>query len=181
MSILPANPSTPAHERTLWRTPRALVCAARARWLDGQAFALDCAATDETVSVGTRHLSPADDALADGGWMVRAYGDNVKRSGWLNSPYGRGGLTGRWTDRAIVEADGCSLLAVLVPEATDTGWWRRLYARADEALSCGRVPFLRPDGTPGDSPPQGYTLFALRPLCDATLGASLRVWNWRGK
>ena len=172
---------TDPNDRTLWRTPPVLVAAVLDRLRSGRPFDLDAAAAGPETAHGFRCLTPAEDALAPGAWGPRCFPKDAPgelRSAWLNPPFGRGGVTARWTDRAIVEADGLALLCVLVPEATDTGWWRRLYARADEALSLGRVPFLRPDGSPGDSPPQGYSLMVLRGL-RPTRGASLRPWAWK--
>lgn len=88
------------------------------------------------------HWTREDDGLAQA-WHGRVF---------LNPPYGR--AIAKWTHKAALEvaAGRASLVACLVPARTDTAWWHAAKAAGAEATYlAGRVRFMRPDGTRGDS------------------------------
>jgi len=76
---------------------------------------------------------------------------------WMNPPFGgRNGLT-PWLDKFFQHGDGIAL----VPDRTSAPWWQEMARRADGLLFIdGKVRFIRPDGTTGDSPSTGTVLVA---------------------
>lgn len=182
--VLDAEP-----EKHRWRTPSWLV----APLMDEFRFDLDACA-DETNAIARRYLSRADDALVTpwrSAWReredVQGWG-RIIRAAFQNPPWGRRGRgfagTGAFVDRAWWESrpsTGSGLtVAVLVESATDTAWWWRAFQRADEVRIGPRVAFTRPDGTPGNSPPGGVTLFVFRPHVPElghVQGPRARTWD----
>jgi hypothetical protein len=76
---------------------------------------------------------------------------------WMNPPFGgRNGLV-PWLDTFFAHGDGIAL----TPDRTSAPWWQDAADRADALLlTRGRIKFERPDGTTGNSPGAGVTLFA---------------------
>ena len=76
---------------------------------------------------------------------------------WMNPPFGgRNGLE-PWLDKFFSHCDGIAL----TPDRTSAPWWQAAAKRADAMLMVdGKIRFQRPDGTTGDSPSNGTTLFA---------------------
>jgi site-specific DNA-methyltransferase (adenine-specific) len=59
---------------------------------------------------------------------------------WLNPPYGRGIMV--WVDKIIEEVPNTEVIVVLLPSRTDTAWWRKAAAHADEVrFVAGRLHF----------------------------------------
>lgn len=76
---------------------------------------------------------------------------------WMNPPFGgRNGLV-PWLDKFFQHGNGIAL----VPDRTSAPWWQSAAKRADGILFIdGKVKFLKPDGSSGDSPSTGTCLMA---------------------
>lgn len=182
---LPGGSDTPSTEKTLWRTPPALALAIFGAY---GAPDLDAAATDGSVSLGGNGwLSPAEDGLDPRPWWERRRKASEwlpltdRPVAWLNPPCGGGRTgTGAWSRRALCELPRLHQLYMLVPECTDTNWWWSLASYPGAlVLSLGRVAYNRPDGTPGQIPPQGSSLFLLRPCPVGAECAAVTLHRWR--
>ncbi|AKR55722.1 adenine methyltransferase [Devosia sp. H5989] len=77
---------------------------------------------------------------------------------WMNPPFGgRNGLT-PWLDRFIEHGNGIAL----TPDRTSAPWWQAAAPKVDAVLFVsGKIKFVRPDGSSGDSPSNGTTLFGI--------------------
>lgn len=77
---------------------------------------------------------------------------------WMNPPFGgRNGLV-PWLDRFFAHGNGIAL----TPDRTSAPWWQDAARRADMILfTAGKVKFERPDGSIGNAPGNGTTLFAV--------------------
>lgn len=183
-AVLGAEP-----EKRRWRTPPWLFLPL----MEEFRFDLDACA-DETNALARRYITRDDDALTVP-WKsatreredVQGWGREI-RAAFQNAPWGRRGRgfagTGAFVARAWHQSrrdvGGGLTVAVLVESATDTLWWRSAFQRADEVRIGPRVPFNRPDGSPGRQPPGGVTLFVFRPHVPATGHASgprPRTWD----
>lgn len=76
---------------------------------------------------------------------------------WMNPPFGgRNGLV-PWLDKFFAHGNGIAL----TPDRTSAPWWQDANRKADATLFiAGKVKFVRPDGSEGNSPSTGTTLFA---------------------
>lgn len=76
---------------------------------------------------------------------------------WMNPPFGaRNGIV-PWLTKLAAHGDGLAL----VPNRTGADWWQDYAQRADGLLFIrGKVKFLRPDGSEGESPGYGNVLMA---------------------
>lgn len=76
---------------------------------------------------------------------------------WMNPPFGkRMGLV-PWLDRFFKHGNGIAL----TPDRTSAPWWQDAARKADAVLFVdGKIKFIKPDGTSGNSPGTGTTLFA---------------------
>lgn len=119
---------------------------------------------------------------------VEQHGGNLAPGSvvWMNPPYGQPSAgfagTGAFVARAAAQADQHRItVAVLTEARTDAGWWAQAAALANETrLLLGRVAHLRPDGSVGESPRSGHSLF----IFDGrrVLGRGrIVVWDWKGK
>lgn len=97
-------------------------------------FTLDPASGAEEEPIAKNRFTVDDDGLSR-----RWYGDV-----WLNPPYSRD-LNPKWAEEAAeqyFENRWVDTLTVLVPAATDTGWFQDHYAEADfHTFIRGRVEF----------------------------------------
>lgn len=77
---------------------------------------------------------------------------------WMNAPFGgRNGLA-PWLDKFFAHGNGIAL----TPDRTSAPWWQTAARRADAILFISpKVKFERPDGTTGNSPGTGTTLFSI--------------------
>lgn len=77
---------------------------------------------------------------------------------WSNPPFGgRNGLI-PWNNKFIDHSNGIHL----TPDRTSTKWWQDLAKQSWAHLHIyGKVKFIKPDGTTGDQPSNGTTLFAI--------------------
>lgn len=76
---------------------------------------------------------------------------------WMNPPFGgRNGLL-PWLDKFFSHGNGIAL----VPDRTSAPWWHDMARRADAMLFVnGKVRFIRPDLSTGNSPSNGTVLVA---------------------
>ena len=76
---------------------------------------------------------------------------------WMNPPFGARNGIRPWLEKLARYGDGLAL----VPNRTGADWWQDFAQRADGLLFIrGKVKFLRPDGTEGESPGYGNVLMA---------------------
>lgn len=77
---------------------------------------------------------------------------------WCNPPFGgRNGLV-PWIDKFIEHGNGI----ILTPDRTSCDWWQKLVHETEACLFIkGKVKFMRPDGTYGNQPSNGTTLFSM--------------------
>lgn len=97
---------------------------------------------------------------------------------WMNPPFGGRNAIVPWLDKFFGHGNGIAL----TPDRTSCPWWQNAAARADALLFvAGKIRFVRPDGTTGNWPSTGTTLFAagdlgtlaLHRAADAGLGTLL--------
>ena len=75
---------------------------------------------------------------------------------WMNPPFGGRNSKGAWLDKIKEHGSGVAL----VPDRTSAPWWQKAAKEADAILQIsGKVKFIKPDGSSGDSPSTGTTLF----------------------
>jgi ParB family chromosome partitioning protein len=137
-----------------WYTPLLLIEAARKTMgsIDTDPASSDKA--NEAVKAGQYYTKETD-------------GLNKQWSGntWLNPPY-QVGLIDRFAN-AVTEKFVSGEIAqaiVLTNNATETKWFQKLLSAASAVCTPHkRVRFVRPDGTKGQSPLQGQTIFYFGP------------------
>lgn len=132
-----------------WHTPESVLALARAILERIDVDPASCRIAQDRVRAG-RWFGPVENGLVQP-WEGRV---------WLNPPFSD---METWVDAAIerVQAGGDTEAVLLCCHAnTENTWWHKL-AAYPVALSRGRVRYLRPDGTTGDSPPRGTALFLL--------------------
>lgn len=77
---------------------------------------------------------------------------------WMNPPFGGRNGVMPWLEKFFAHGNGICLVA----DRTSAKWWHYALNRADAVLFInGRVKFIRPDGTVGDRPANGVTLFGI--------------------
>ena len=75
---------------------------------------------------------------------------------WTNPPFGKRNSISDWLDKIHHHGEGIAL----VPDRTSCPWWQKAGKQADSVLFVdGKIKFLRPDGSTGDQPSNGTTLF----------------------
>lgn len=76
---------------------------------------------------------------------------------WMNPPFGGRGAKAPWLDKIFKHGNGIAL----TPDRTSAPWWQQSAKEADAVMFInGKIKFIRPDGSTGDSPGTGTTLFA---------------------
>lgn len=76
---------------------------------------------------------------------------------WMNAPYGNRGEKDAWMDKMFLHYNGIAL----TPDRTSAPWWQKAAMQADAILFVhGKIKFIKPDGTLGNSPENGTTLMA---------------------
>jgi site-specific DNA-methyltransferase (adenine-specific) len=130
-----------------WATPWPIV---RDLERDFGRFDLDPCAEPQTAKAPTFY-TPDDDGLSRP-WFGRVF---------INPPYSR---IAPWCERAVLETTtntAVSLVVMLVPSATDTGWFHDLvWPYAELRFKRGRIKFLGWRGTPIPAP-RSPSLFAI--------------------
>lgn len=166
-----------------WRTPPRLL---RLVALETGPFVLDACADSENA-VAPIWIDRYQDALTtDWRAHVEAHGGTLSPGDavWMNPPYGQPSTgfagTGAFVARAQVQADLHRItVAVLTEARTDAGWWRDAAVFANETrLLVGRVAHLRPDGSVGESPRTGHSLFVFDGRRRMDRGR-IFTWDWK--
>lgn len=76
---------------------------------------------------------------------------------WMNPPFGGRNSKGVWLDKMSIHGNGIAL----TPDRSSAPWWQKAAKECDALLMIeGKIKFIKPDGTTGDSPSTGTTLFA---------------------
>ena len=77
---------------------------------------------------------------------------------WCNPPFGGRNALVPWVEKFIKHGNGI----FLAPDQTSAKWYKQLSLNT-EYMMCldGRVKFVKPDGTTGDSPANGTNLFSI--------------------
>ena len=148
-----------------WYTPRYIFDAL------GCTFDLDVAAPIDLTHVHTpaANFIHADSLSADWFGFV-----------WMNPPFGgRNGLL-PWLEKWAAHGNGIAL----TPDRSSAQWWQDVAHDSTSLMQvAGKVKFIRPDGSTGDKPTNGTTLFAIGPEADAALErastAGLGWWSGR--
>ena len=124
-----------------WYTPRYIFDALDCR------FDLDVAAPPE----GPRYV-PCDKWICEDG-LTQDWDGFV----WMNPPFGHMENKRAWLRKFFDHGNGIAL----VPDRTSAPWWQEFAPQARAILFvAGKIKFERPDGTIGESPGTGTTLFA---------------------
>ncbi len=77
---------------------------------------------------------------------------------WINPPFGNQKNKFLWIDKFIKHGNGI----ILMPDRSSTPWWQHLSKHTSAALFVkGKIKFIKPDGTRGESPSNGTTLFSI--------------------
>lgn len=144
-----AGPKRSTEGRTDWRTPPELFDLLNREFR----FTLDGAAS-EANHLLPRFLSPEDDAVM---------ADPKDETIFLNPPYGKGLVD--WASMVQAWWGKGNTVVMLVPAATETGWFQRLWKVASEVRFLSpRVQFLHPDtGLPARANTGGSVVFVCRP------------------
>ena len=76
---------------------------------------------------------------------------------WMNPPFGHQSTKRQWLKKFFEHGNGIALL----PDRTSAPWWQEFAPLADAVLFVSpKVKFERPDGSIGEQPGTGTTLFA---------------------
>jgi len=77
---------------------------------------------------------------------------------WCNPPFGgRNGIL-PWAEKFVDNGNGL----ILTPDRTSCPWWQYLATNCEYVLFVrGKIKFEKPDGTTGNSPANGTTIFSL--------------------
>lgn len=134
-----------------WYTPRYIFDAL------GTTFDLDVAAPADLSHVTT----PASTFIHANSLDVPWFGFV-----WMNPPFGgRNGLL-PWLQKWAEHGNGIAL----TPDRSSAQWWQYAAHESTSLLQVvGKVKFVRPDGSVGDKPTNGTTLFAIGHQADAAL------------
>lgn len=115
----------------------------------GERFDLDVAAPRE----GPRH-TPADNWYSDEHDGLKSEWHGFV---WMNPPFGHQSTKRNWLRKFFDHGEGVALL----PDRTSAPWWQEYAPRASAILFIApKVKFERPDGSIGEQPGTGTTLFA---------------------
>lgn len=76
---------------------------------------------------------------------------------WMNPPFGKRMGLSPWLDKINDHGNGIAL----APDRTSAPWWQKAARECGGLLQVdGKIKFIKPGGTTGDSPGTGTTLFA---------------------
>ena len=177
--------SLPGKDSDEWRTPIKVVRALE-RHLRLQ-FIMDMAATDHNA-ICPIYFTKEDDALAQGATAVL---DKIRAAGiepdprihalWCNPPYGSTGLD-PWIEQAslVSKVSGLPWVFLLPASRSEQDWlYLRPAADYEVIFMRRRVPYLRPDGTPGKAPNHPSFSIAFPGKNDAILGGSFTHLDWK--
>jgi hypothetical protein len=129
-------------ESNEWYTPQYVFRALGCR------FDLDVACPKDL----SRICTPADNFITEDSLSKEWYGFV-----WMNPPFGGRNSKSVWLDKIFKHGNGIAL----VPDRTSAPWWQKAAGEACAHMQiAGKIKFIKPDGTTGDSPGNGTTLFA---------------------
>lgn len=88
---------------------------------------------------------------------------------WMNPPFGGRNAIRTWLEKLIKHGNGIAL----TPDRSSTEWWQFAAKYSDCLLQVqGKIKFIKPDGSTGDSPANGTTLFGFgKDACAALMAA----------
>lgn len=113
----------------------------------GERFDLDVA----SPPAGPLHV-PADSFYSRGS-LEKQWDGFV----WMNPPFGHQSTKRLWLAKFFDHGDGIALL----PDRTSAPWWQEAAPLASSVMFIApKVKFIRPDGSVGEQPGTGTTLFA---------------------
>jgi hypothetical protein len=76
---------------------------------------------------------------------------------WMNPPWCNTKSKMDWIKKFIIHGNGIGLM----PDSTSAEWWQFFADNSDAILQTNhRIKFYKPDGSTGDNPANGTTLFA---------------------
>ncbi len=148
-SMVPST--TPVKDKDSWRTPDDIFTMLNRRW---GPFTLDAAATEENkkCDLWLGPGSPLGEDALEAEWQGVAF---------LNPPYSQTAAF-VWKAWAEVWSKRCERAVLLLPATTDVRWFHeyvwgeeRAYSGVEVDFSCGRIRFLRPDGSKAGTPTHG--------------------------
>lgn len=77
---------------------------------------------------------------------------------WMNPPWCSTKDKIKWVEKFVKHGNGIALM----PDSTSASWWQYFSENTDAVLFVNRrVKFVKPDGTTGDNPANGTSLFAI--------------------
>lgn len=162
----------PGRSKQDYQTPRALLDATR-KFLDTSDFWIDLAATKKNRVVA-RYYGRKDDSL-DPRVSWRSPPNLPLRWGWLNPPFAQ---IGPWVQKAYEQSQRGARIAMLVPAAVGSNWWRDwVHEKAHVLLLNGRITFVGADqGYPKDCV---ILLYGKPPDSPHYVGSFwYRIWRW---
>lgn len=85
---------------------------------------------------------------------------------WMNPPFGGRNAYQAWADRFVQHGNGIAL----APDRTSAPWFQDFAHQCDGLLFWApKIKFIKPDGSRGDSPGTGTTLFSIGSDCTDAL------------
>lgn len=133
-----------------WRTPKEIINFCQGYGVD---FTLDAAASSENA-ICEKYFSIADNALIQS-WETSG-------TVWCNPPYSN---IGAWINKAIEESEKGAEIIMLVPNSTDTAWFKHALNYCDVCLVVGgRVGFINADSNMKRSANTRGSMFLLFPM-----------------
>lgn len=80
---------------------------------------------------------------------------------WMNPPWSGRGKKEAWLNKFFEHGDGIAL----TPDRSSAPWWQSASLKTTAVLFVkGKIKFIKPDGTTGNWPSTGTTLFAVGDL-----------------
>ena len=141
-----------------WRTPEEIFAICSEAW---GPIGLDAAASHDNFMGGQKFITAEEDGLrVDWGDRIGGLPKVTKWAAWVNPPF-RNLI--KWVEKSIREADAGLQVIMLLPNDTDTRWFRKLMSRSEMYITRGRIRFLDPEGRGRSHPRQGHIVSVLRP------------------
>lgn len=167
MAKMPAQ--KPGRSKQDYATPRIFLDAVKHR-LQITEFSHDFAA-DQTNTVATTYFDEEYDSLRAGGVEWHDFCDGVGEWGWLNPPFSR---IGPWAQACNVCAQASGNIALLVPAAVGSNWFRDyVHGQARVLFLNGRLAFMP------DKPTWLYPKDCVLCLYGPRAFPGYEVWDWR--
>lgn len=145
------------------QTPPAFLKAVKNRFLDGEEFNYDLAASAENTVAEHFYDEEADSLIQD--WSALA------GISWCNPPYGN---IEPWVAKACAETRKGAEVLMLLPASVGSNWWRTYVDKKAWVLFLnGRLTFV---GHKSPYPKDLALLYYNRVFTDMS---SYSIWNWR--